>query len=388
MNLVRNLISGLASKNSAWCFPLYEDSPLSNIFGKKRVEQDVNRVSIISNHCFDFQNSDWRRQNDTRSILSSHVSSKSSLKSLTSVRPYSTEHGIKHQRTSLHTHNCFEVKQTAELAQVLERVDDLNAQIREARKKTNGDLSLRIYEKLRAEWTYHSNSIEGSQLSLGDTIFFLQQGLTVQSKPFKDFLDTKNHAHAVDYLHEIVRDPSREIRPILMKEINALLLNGIHTMPAMDSSNKQITRTIHPGQYKQTANYVVTATGEIHSYVDPSLVLAEMEELFDWINSSLTSRSIHPLVIASAGHYNMARIHPFDDGNGRGSRILMNLPLLKSQLQIAIIRNTERKRYLELLSLTDKTHDLEPFTRFVGDALIQTQETILQEIKSHTEKDL
>lgn len=379
-------MSELASKNGAWSSSLSESLAIPNFFEKKSVEQDLNRVSLISTDCFARHHIDWRSQNDSRTILASHVSPKPPLKCYSSLRPYSTEHGTRLQGVSLHTHNCFDVKYTPELTQVFERIDDLSAQIKEAKKKTNGDLSLRIYEKLKAEWTFHSNSLEGSRLTLGDTIFFLKEGLTVQGKPFKDFLDAKNHAHIIDYLYEIIRDPLREIRPILMKEINALLLDGVHTIPMMDSSDNQIKRMINPGQYKKIANYVVTMTGEIHSYVAPALVASEMETLFDWINTSLSSRSIHPLVIAAAGHYNMARIHPFDDGNGRGARILMNLILLKSQLQIGIISNTEKKRYLELLNQTDKIHDLEPFTRFVGDAVIQTQETILQEIKNYTDR--
>ena len=61
-----------------------------------------------------------------------------------------------------------------------------------------------IQNKLRIDWTYHSNAIEGSTLSRGETQFFLEEGLTVEGKPFKDFVDAKNHAEAIDFLFDIV----------------------------------------------------------------------------------------------------------------------------------------------------------------------------------------
>ena len=59
-------------------------------------------------------------------------------------------------------------------------------------------------QKLKVDWTYHSNSIEGSTLTLGETFFFISEGLTVEGKPFKDFLDAKNHIEAIDYLYELI----------------------------------------------------------------------------------------------------------------------------------------------------------------------------------------
>jgi len=61
-------------------------------------------------------------------------------------------------------------------------------------------------KKLRIEWIYDSNAIEGSSLSLGETLFFLQEGLTVEGKPFKDFLDARNHAEAIDFLYQVITD--------------------------------------------------------------------------------------------------------------------------------------------------------------------------------------
>ena len=73
-----------------------------------------------------------------------------------------------------------------------------------------------IQQKLRAEWTFDSNAIEGSTLTLGETIFFLQEGLTVEGKPLKDFLDARNHAEAIDMLFDVVAQ-KRDISERLIK---------------------------------------------------------------------------------------------------------------------------------------------------------------------------
>jgi len=73
----------------------------------------------------------------------------------------------------------------------------------------------------------------------------------------------------------------------------------------------------------------------------------------------------------------MVRIHPFDDGNGRGARLLMNLIFIKKRLPPAIIRNERRRLYLDTLAKADKG-DLEPFVRFVGESLVSTQKVIIE----------
>lgn len=276
--------------------------------------------------------------------------------------------------------NVFQVQKTARLKTILNQTDQLNLEIRCAQKETNGDLRQRIQDKLRSEWTYHSNALEGSQLSLGDTIFFLREGLTVSGKPFKDFVDARNHAEAIDYLYDIVSDKERSIDTILIKQMNALLLKGVETLPAVDSLGKNTKRPIYPGRYKEYPNHVYTLSGEIHKYVEPVDVEPQMLELFDWINEKDEKKIMHPLITAAIGHYNMVRIHPFDDGNGRGARLLMNIILLKNESQLAVIRNDLRQQYIEILNQVDSNGNLEPFVNFIGQALLQTQENILSEI--------
>ncbi len=70
-----------------------------------------------------------------------------------------------------------------------------------------------LRDKLIIEWTYNSNAIEGSTLTLGETIFFLQEGLTIEGKPFKDFLDARNHAEAIDLLFDVIAQKRSRMAP-------------------------------------------------------------------------------------------------------------------------------------------------------------------------------
>ena len=119
----------------------------------------------------------------------------------------------------------YNVEKTSSLAQLMEEIDTLQAKIN-AQKPLQEAIWATIQEKLRIEWTYDSNALEGSTLTKGETYFFLREGLTVEGKPFKDFLDARNHAEAIDYLYQIIKD-ERPMTPGLMREFNKLLLSGI-----------------------------------------------------------------------------------------------------------------------------------------------------------------
>ena len=267
------------------------------------------------------------------------------------------------------------VQQSGALESLIEEIDRLQARIAE-RRPLQPDKWQAIVEKLKMEWTYDSNAIEGSTLTLGETIFFLREGLTVEGKPLKDFLDARNHADAIDLLYGVIIH-ERPITEGLLKEINALLLKGVEFTDAVDPSGKKTKKKATPGQYKKTPNTVLQLDGTIHEYTDPLQVTVEMEELIAWILKNIDRE--HGLVAGAVAHYNMVRIHPFDDGNGRGARLLMNLIFMKKSLPPAVIRNEQRRNYLHTLAVADKG-DLSPFVCFVAESLVNTQKTILEEL--------
>ncbi len=274
-------------------------------------------------------------------------------------------------------YNYYELDTTiSEIKKRLDSIDRRKCELDE-QKSLHRESWLAIQEKLRIDWTYDSNAIEGSSLTRGETLFFLKEGLTVEGKPFKDFLDAKNHAEAIDWLYETIKD-DRPISQSFIKEMNALLLSGITYTPAIDSEGQKVQKKATPGKYKELPNHVLTADGSIHFYVEPILVSDEMEALCQWINENIQKQ--HPVIVSAIAHYNMVRIHPFDDANGRGARILMNLILIKKKYPITIIKNQDRRKYILALHQADNG-DFYPFLTFIANSLIDTTETIMSELK-------
>ncbi len=266
--------------------------------------------------------------------------------------------------------DCFE------LTKLLNLIDKLKIEI-DRQKSLYESSWLAILERLRIDWTYDSNAIEGSSLTREETLFFLKEGLTVQGKPFKDFLDARNHSEAIDWLYERIKD-EHLISKSFIKETNALLLSGVKSTPAINSSGQKTKKKVTPGKYKKLPNHVLKQDGSIHFYVEPIHVPDEMEILLKWINENIEKK--HPLILSSIAHYNMVRIHPFDDANGRGARILMNLILIKKRYPIIIIKNEKREQYLKTLNQADKGNFL-PFLTFIADSLIETSKTIISNFK-------
>jgi Fic family protein len=270
-------------------------------------------------------------------------------------------------------YNCDDNK--FDIAEVLFLIDDLKTQI-DKKKTLQKEHWSAIQEKLRIDWTYDSNAIEGSSLTKGETLFFLKEGLTIEGKPFKDFLDARNHAEAIDWLYLVIKD-NRPVSQGLIKEMNALLLSGVKYTTAINQSGQKVRKPVNPGKYKILPNHVLQTNGNIHFYTDPLHVADEMEVLCRWINDNILKR--HPIVVASIAHFNMVRIHPFDDGNGRGARILMNLILIKRCYPVAIIKNENRRKYLTALNQADNGN-IVPFIKLIADSLICTENLIIDEL--------
>lgn len=287
-----------------------------------------------------------------------------------------TEKAPEHMTASVEQQEkYYQLEVSPVLASMLQHTEVQKNEI-DALKQQDPSLWETVKEKLRVTWTYDSNAIEGSTLSFGDTLFFLREGLTVEGKPFKDFVDAKNHAEAIDFLHDIVSH-NRPISEGFIKELNALLLKGVDHTPVINDQGQRINKQATPGKYKTQPNRVIQTDGSVHHFVEPMQVPTEMANLCNWIERQ--QGGLHPIAVAAIAHYNLVRIHPFDDGNGRGARILMNLILMKAGYPPAIVKNEKRRKYLEVLQEAN-TGNLEPFVEFIVSSLAITQEMILEDL--------
>src|SRR6201996_9794236 len=116
-------------------------------------------------------------------------------------------------------------------AEILQEVDTLKKQIDDMRPLPP-DVEGRVTQKLRLDWNYHSNAIEGNRLSYGETVAFLMEGITAKGKPLKDHLDIRGHNEAINYLLELVKDER------LMTETDIRSLHEIILVEPYDSPAK------------------------------------------------------------------------------------------------------------------------------------------------------
>lgn len=197
-----------------------------------------------------------------------------------------------------------------------------------------------LEESINLEWTYNSNGIEGNTLTLKETQVVLEE-ITVGGKSIKEHLEAINHQKAILYLNDLVKE-NNPITEWNIKSIHQLVLKNI------DDENA--------GRYRREN---VTIKGVTHIPPDYLKLPELMEKLVlnykNWNN-------FHPIIQALLLHGELVKIHPFIDGNGRTSRLLMNLDLMNHGYNPIIIKKEDRLKYYEAL---DKAHTTRDYTDFV-----------------------
>ena len=221
-----------------------------------------------------------------------------------------------------------------------------------------------VEQKLRIEANYHSNAIEGNTLTFGETRSLILHGLTAHGKPMRDHLDIEGHDSAVKAIEAAVED-NLELTEVFIRNLHRVLLKEPYESVAETPEGIHIRRTISVGDYKTTPNNVLTSTGEIYYFTPPEQVKPAMSDLIDWYRR-MEDAGEHPIVIAATFHYRFVRIHPFDDGNGRMARLLMNMILIKHGYTVAMIRREGRDDYLDQLERADRSEDLAEFINYIA----------------------
>ncbi len=264
------------------------------------------------------------------------------------------------------------------LAEIVQRIDSLKAEI-DALRPIDREQELRVRQKFWLDWNYHSNAIEGNTLTYGETRAFLLHGITAAGKPFRDYLDMKGHKEALEYLEELVRNQA-PLTEVALRELHKILLIEPYEMPAITPEGWHTTRKIAVGRYKTAPNSVLTSTGQLHLYTTPEDTPGDMGNLMKWYRGEIENKIIHPLILAATFHHRFVAIHPFDDGNGRMARLLMNLILMQVGFVPIIIHTNTKQEYILALEQADEG-DIGNFVEYIGQKLIQSLELYLRAAK-------
>ncbi|MEO1712795.1 MAG: Fic family protein, partial [Bacteroidota bacterium] len=229
----------------------------------------------------------------------------------------------------------------------IEKAILLKAALDELRPLSKED-EYRVMQKLRIEWNFHSNHLEGNSLTFGETQALILHGITAQGKPLRDHSEIVGHNDAVQWIMEIIKD-DRPLNEQFIRELHQMILKEPYEVDAVTPTGERTKKKVNIGEYKSSPNYVKTSTGEILQFASPEETPAKMQDLIDWYKSLAQDREHNPIFLATQFHYRFIRIHPFDDGNGRTARILMNFILMRAGFPPAIIRTERKKEYLSVL---------------------------------------
>jgi Fic family protein/DNA-binding XRE family transcriptional regulator len=230
------------------------------------------------------------------------------------------------------------------LQAILDDIDVLKKQLDKFREFD----SFRIAQALELEYTFESNRIEGNTLTLRETDLVINEGLTISGKSMREHLEAINHVEAIAYIKQLMeRNFPLNERELL--SVHNLILRGIIPEDA--------------GRYRRVQ---VMIKGSSHMPPQPFIVAKEMEDYFYWFEEN--KNKMHPVVLAAEMHERLVTIHPFIDGNGRTSRLIMNLILLQNGYVIANIKGDydSRMSYYQSLEKAQTSGNKEDFLIFIA----------------------
>ena len=193
----------------------------------------------------------------------------------------------------------------------------------------------RLHRNMEIEYTYNSNAIEGNTLTLRETQLVIREGITINGKSLSDHLEAKNHPKAIEYIEQLAKqkDIARTLGEKEILKIHELIFSGILE---------------NAGHYRNCQVYI---EGCEHAPPAACEIPDLMKELINWLNNN--PEELRPIELAAVFHHRIVSIHPFDDGNGRVSRLLTNLLLINNGYTLTVIRRVDRKKYYETLQKAD-----------------------------------
>ena len=240
------------------------------------------------------------------------------------------------------------------MAGLYENIDARKAAI-DVERPFEGEMLKQIKAYYRIGLTYTSNALEGNSLTEVETKILLEDGLTVGGKPLRDTFEALVHAEAYDYMFTLLH--SRVISENDALTMHLMFYKGIDAAYA--------------GRYRDRKVFI---TGSNYSVSEVDEIVDKMAELFEW--AKFERDALHPVAFAAQLHKRFVFIHPFIDGNGRLSRLLMNTALIQDGYMMAIIPPVLRRDYFSLLEKAHK--DDRPFIDFIAERVLETEKDVMR----------
>lgn len=224
----------------------------------------------------------------------------------------------------------------------------------------NGPINLdqlaEIDQYFRVVFTYSSNSIEGNSLTLTEVKKFLEEGITADERPRKEYEEVTGHTEAYNDMLSSARLDKLEITEALIKKLHLLLYQNVDQEQAGQFRNIKIERS---------------------TLGNPPPIPEEIPHFMGhFINQIETSRRfMHPIEFAAICHKRLIDIHPFNEGNGRIARLFMNLILVNAGYGTTTIPPELGDEYTKALKLSQNVNnpDIDTLIKFIAERVIESE---------------
>lgn len=242
---------------------------------------------------------------------------------------------------------------------VVKKIDILKKQLDALRPLPKEQL-LNLEDYYRIQYTYDSNRIEGNTLNLQETALVVDKGITISGKSVHEHLEAINHSEAVELIIDLVQNKT-DLNEYILKQLHGLILRGINKHNA--------------GKYRSVN---VMISGSLHKPPEPFMLNKLMEDYFVFYENH--KKVMHPVELAAEMHERLVTIHPFIDGNGRTSRLIMNLILLQHGFPITNISGDKKNRYAyyHTLEVAQVENNKSKFYDFVSNTVLNSLEEFLK----------
>lgn len=210
-----------------------------------------------------------------------------------------------------------------------------------------------LSRRFTVDFNYNSNHIEGNTLTYGQTEILLLFGKVVGEAEMKDLAEMTASNVGLKMMTEEAHLKDMPLTQNFIRTLHRTLLRVDYTVYRYLPGGGTTSYTIHTGQYKTRPNSVITRYGDRFDYASPEETPALMTDLVDWYNAAEQEGVLSPSELAALFHYRYIRIHPFEDGNGRIARLIVNYILARHGYPMIVVRSRKKNEYLEALHKTD-----------------------------------
>ena len=254
----------------------------------------------------------------------------------------------------------------------------------------------RLSRRFTVDFNYNSNHIEGNTLTYGQTEILLLFGKVIGEANVRDVQEMTASNVGLKMMTEEAAVKEMPLTQNFIRTLHKTLLREDYTV-YRNLLGQQTSYTVHAGQYKTRPNSVITRYGDRFEYASPEETPGLMTDLVDWYNKAEKEGKLSPVELAALFHYRYIRIHPFEDGNGRIARLMVNYILTRHDYPMIVVRSRKKSEYLEALHQADievgplpsdgahaEIKDIRPFLKYFNE-LVATE--VYNDVLFVSEKD-